>query len=198
MNEPSYTADEASRFWGNVAVSGPNDCWLWKLGLERKGYGIFCAQGQRKKAHRVSLILEGRTIATGMVVDHVCRNRACVNPAHLRVVTPKENALENSVSMSAINAAKTHCKRGHELTGDNLRISHRGHRLCRECAKVAQRVPADKRRLTAPDGVRLCMLGHRLEGENLRIEGGRQRCLTCLRSKWARRDAVVAARKAAA
>lgn len=111
-------------------------CWLWTSSKNTKGYGQLSHGGKHLMAHKVALELAGTQIPSGMVVDHVCRNRACVNPDHLRVVTPRVNALENSESLSAKNAAKTHCLRGHPLSGANLR-PRLGKKVFRECAACA-------------------------------------------------------------
>jgi len=68
-----------------------------------------------------------------MVVDHTCRNRGCVNPAHLRQVSNRTNLVENSEAIAAVNVVKSHCKRGHPLTGEHLTINKNGTRRCRTC-----------------------------------------------------------------
>lgn len=78
-------------------------------------------KSDRIKCHRLSLMLMGVEIPPGMFVDHICRNRKCVRPEHLRVVTPKTNSLENSIGPIAVNARKTKCKRGHPFVEGNIR-----------------------------------------------------------------------------
>lgn len=84
---------DAERFWSKVDKSG--DCWLWTGGL-RTGYGRFTllVNGQRQwfQAHRFSLELAGRPAPRDALVDHICRNKACVRPDHLRPATRKQNA----------------------------------------------------------------------------------------------------------
>jgi hypothetical protein len=99
-------------------------CWLWIASGDRDGYGRF----DHGAAHRWAWMLYRGPIPEGMVLDHMCRVRSCVNPDHLRVVTPRINALENSHAHAAVNAAKTHCIHGHPLSGDNLWIAPRGER----------------------------------------------------------------------
>lgn len=84
-----YSADDLSRFWSKVDTSG--ECWPWTAGTSTAGYGAFWHGGQMQKAHRVSYELEHGTIRADRFVDHVCHNRRCVRPAHLREVTNKQN-----------------------------------------------------------------------------------------------------------
>lgn len=84
-------------------------------------------------AHRVAYEMLVGPIPEGKQLDHLCRQRTCWNPAHLEVVTGRENTLRG-VGRTAVNAAKTHCSRGHELAGDNLYV-HDGQRKCRACKK---------------------------------------------------------------
>lgn len=121
-------------------------CWLWTGSVVGDGYGEFQYMGKRYSAHRLALQLDGRPVPRGMHADHTCRNKLCVNPAHLRVVTPKVNALENSVGVAAINAAKTHCPKGHPLSGANLYLEKKGSRSCKECHRIATRQWKQKKR----------------------------------------------------
>lgn len=125
------------RFWAKVdrASSG---CWNWTDKLDREGYGRLRDGGTIKAAHRFAYELLVGEIATGLVIDHLCRNRACVNPEHLEPVTDQVNILRG-VSLSARRAAQTHCKRGHEFTTENtyLWTDRRGRtgRICRTCRR---------------------------------------------------------------
>ena len=105
------TRSIADRFWEKVDKSGPTSpacdspCWLWLAGKSRQGYGTFGlgtrAQG-KTVAHRVSYELAHGPIPHGMHVDHICGRRECVNPAHLRLATPKANS-EHRVTMAPDN-----------------------------------------------------------------------------------------------
>ena len=88
-------------------------CWVWKGHLCR-GYGQFCLHGKRQPAHRAVYEALVGPVPDGLVIDHLCRNRACVNPSHLEAVSFRENVLRG-VAPSAQNARKTHCIRGHKL-----------------------------------------------------------------------------------
>jgi len=78
----------AIRFWRKVDKSG--DCWLW-TGSTNGRYGKMKENGRFLYAHRASVIVDGREIPDGMEIDHLCRNKLCVNPKHLDIVTPQVN-----------------------------------------------------------------------------------------------------------
>ena len=89
----NFSAESIERFWASVDKAG-SGCWRWKLFINRGGYGHLNRQGVIYRAHRVAYELAKGPIPEGMNIDHMCHNRACVNPDHLRVVTQKQN-LEN-------------------------------------------------------------------------------------------------------
>lgn len=133
------------RFWAKVDREGPapdaaphlGPCWIWTGGLVGGGYGQFGVTGQwHKRAHRYAYELVVGPIPDGLVLDHLCRVRCCVNPAHLEPVTQRENLMRG---LGSWNAGKTHCKRGHEFTPENTYVAPHGKRTCRTCRNVRQR-----------------------------------------------------------
>lgn len=128
--------DEA-KFWDRVSKCAEAECWEWVGSCRESGYGRLKVKGSWRAAHRVSYVLAHGDIPEGKVLDHLCRNRKCVNPAHLEAVDDKTNVLRG-IGPSAVMAQRTHCDHGHPLDGDNLIIKkHR--RVCRTCKKRWER-----------------------------------------------------------
>lgn len=125
----------AERFAERVDRSGgPDACHPFTTKPDPDGYGRIRFKGRHMLAHRAALAIAGIVVPDGMEVDHLCRNRICVNPAHLEVVTHRENGMRG-FSFAAENARKTHCNHGHPLSGANLRISTSGERVCKACVR---------------------------------------------------------------
>ncbi len=114
-------------------------CWNW-FAARSDGYGTYCVAGVMVKAHRHAYEALRGPVPAGLELDHLCRNRACVNPDHLEPVSKRENVLRGE-GPTAINARKTHCaKAGHPLTDDNVRIQRgTNSRTCIACAKERSR-----------------------------------------------------------
>lgn len=110
-------------------------CWEW-AGGSSKGYGHSRIEGKAIRVHRYAWEQKNGPIPEGMVTDHRCRNRACCNPDHLRLVTNRTNTLENSEGEAAKNAAKTHCKNGHPFDESSIRHWPSGtRRVCPTCIR---------------------------------------------------------------
>lgn len=139
---------ERERFWRKVNKHGPTPsdnpslgvCWLWTGWVHQLyGYGIYNpARGKHYRAHRYAYIDTFGPIPDGLVVDHLCRNRACVNPAHLEAVTQRTNVLRSRNHVAQL-ATQTHCKRGHEFTVSNTYRTPQGERKCRICTREINR-----------------------------------------------------------
>lgn len=137
--------DVHNRFWSKVDQSaGPDGCWIWTAST-RKGYGRAWVDGRVQPAHRVAFEQLRGPVPDGLDLDHLCRNRSCVNPAHLEPVTRGEN-LRRGNGWSGRNARKTHCKYGHEFDASNTLIEN-GKRTCRICKKRREREVAERRKL---------------------------------------------------
>ena len=117
----------------NKFIKPTSQCHLWIGQKDKDGYGTFYYFKKNRKAHRFAYYIINGDIPKGMFIDHSCRNRSCVNPQHLRCVTPRVNCLENSISLGAINAKKTHCKNGH--TFDKTYGTKKKQRYCSICER---------------------------------------------------------------
>lgn len=141
------------RILANVAIE-PGGCWTWQRHVQRNGYGTAWFNGRTRLAHRVAYEVLVGPIPDGLTIDHLCRVKSCVNPAHLEPVTNRENNLRRPGSRVA-----THCARGHEFGSENTRWE-KGHygfptRRCIQCHRDREKVrPRRDRRKGAPIAAR--------------------------------------------
>lgn len=129
--------------WRNIYPETNTGCWLWGGHINGDGYGrgYLVAGGRLVMAHRMTFESVHGVLPEGMELDHLCRTRACCNPAHLEAVSHRENILRGK-SPQAINSRKESCIRGHSLT-DNANIywsTRKGvkHRKCITCHRGLQ------------------------------------------------------------
>jgi hypothetical protein len=135
--------DVSARMWGKISLSFDHDpetgdCWRWIGGFFKEtGYGKFYVNRYPHYAHRWVYQWVVGPIPDGLELDHLCRNRWCVNPKHLEPVTHQVNAQRGDAGKAtgARNKAKTHCRNGHEFDEVNTGRDHRGDRVCRACMR---------------------------------------------------------------
>jgi hypothetical protein len=134
-----HAIDPIIRFWQKVEIAD-NGCWLWTGGCIPSGYAHFWLNGKTIKAYHFSLeYFRGQIIPDGLEPDHLCRNKSCVNPWHLELVTPQINSQRGGAGDNQLR--KTHCPQGHPYDDENT--YHRPDRPQRNC-KICKR-EADKR-----------------------------------------------------
>ena len=127
------------RFWERVSEQA-DGCWAW-TGHTNNGYGRVTRYFRNFYAHRYSLLQHGIEVPADREVDHLCRNRRCVNPSHLEIVTTSVNIVrslpyKDTGRLGRWHLAKTHCPQGHPYGGDNLYIRTDGGRECRTCRRA--------------------------------------------------------------
>ena len=109
------------RLWVKIQPAEAMSCWQWTGVQDGDGYGKIRAGGEHRRAHRITYELLRAEIPAGLQLDHLCRNRACVNPWHLEPVTLVVNVRRgNTGKVKTPRQAVTTCKRGHEFTPENI------------------------------------------------------------------------------
>lgn len=127
------------RFWSKVSMAGPDECWEWMGSRNTGGYGWFKVGDRATGSHRVAFELTSGPIPDGLLIRHRCDNPPCCNPAHMELGTPADNAADRTERGRHHLAKVTHCKHGHPLSGENLYVTRKGVRQCRECVRAAKR-----------------------------------------------------------
>lgn len=133
------------RFW--MKVRKTDGCWLWTASLNHYGYGQFRDGSTVSRAHRLAYVEANGSIPDGLQLDqldHLCRNRACVNPDHLEPVTQRTNN-RRGMGFSGRNAAKTACLNGHQFDAQNTHRDRIGRRRCRACHAARERARSRRR-----------------------------------------------------
>jgi len=125
-------------------VDAKTGCWNWVGSLNGSGYGQLRMFGKTWMTHSLSYEFHyNQPISFGMVIDHLCRNPACINPAHLEMITQHSHRLRTAPFIRGVRrrykADDTHCKHGHAWTEENTYIAPSGSRVCRECQKIGAR-----------------------------------------------------------
>lgn len=131
-----------TRFWNKIAKT--DSCWIWEAAISGIGYGTFWSGTAYVKAHRFSYELVNGPIPEGLYLDHLCKCKLCVNPAHLEAVTFRENLMRGD-SPPAINNRKDLCHLGHPLSGDNVSVRSNG-RMCLICERARSTKYRDRKR----------------------------------------------------
>lgn len=142
------------KFFEKIEIT--DSCWIWHGARSEEGYGLFTAHDGGGNAHRTSYVIFIGEIPDGYQIDHLCRNRSCVNPDHLEPVTPKTN-IRRSVPFRDFShvgnhqRAKTHCPKGHEYKEGNFRTylrtgTGKPFKVCIACSREYARISNAKRK----------------------------------------------------
>lgn len=129
---PDHNLRPRPHYWTIEDRGHDTPCWIWQGSLDTRGYGRFVAEGVKYKAFWFYWEQENGPVPEGLVLDHLCRVPACMNPAHLEPVTNGENVLRGQ-GPPALNARKAECQNGHPFDAENTYTDPTGRRRCRTC-----------------------------------------------------------------
>lgn len=133
----NITPELQARFWANVDKRGPDECWPWTGGIMVKdGRGVIWTGRKNETAPRMSYMIHHGPIAPGLFACHQCDNPNCVNPAHIWLGRPVDNARDAQSKRRLSGMNKTHCIHGHAYTPENTYWHHLGWRQCRTCIGI--------------------------------------------------------------
>ena len=137
-----YHKQAKERLLSKIQIDDKTGWWNWVGSVSQNGYGRIAykyARGWSFEAYRLSYMLFKKTvISSNLQIDHICENKRCCNPTHLREVTQQQNILRGK-SVIAINARKTQCPKGHEYNKENTRYYKNG-RSCRKCENIRGKI----------------------------------------------------------
>lgn len=136
-----------TRFLAKFAIDPVSGCWNWTAFINEGGYGMITNDRKPRRAHRISYEIHVGPIPNGLDLDHLCRNRRCVNPSHLEPVTRKENLRRSptackagGVTTAALVRARKACPQGHLYSVENTVLTNDGKwRKCKECHRAQER-----------------------------------------------------------
>lgn len=138
-----WNGSETERFLRKISINTARmfdgtPCWEWIGCKDTNGYGAFTTEAPNRRlvrAHRWAYSHWIQPIPDALTIDHLCRNRMCVNPFHLELVSKGINTLRGR-SPIALNSTKIYCKRGHKLFGENIWFDSHGWRQCKTCRNI--------------------------------------------------------------
>lgn len=170
--------------WSRCAIGSPTDCWLWVGPIDKGGYGRIGVDYRNRSAHSVAYELVKGPVPVGFELDHICRNRSCINPAHLEPVTHQENMRRGFPGGKRRN--KTHCVHGHEYTEQNTYHRPNGSKVCKTCILGAMKLKYQERKAPPKTFQTHCAHGHAYDDANTYRYANTRRCKACNRLAMAK------------